>query len=268
MMDAAATCLLAARDHATQVAPLSDADPGLTMAQGYAIAAAIHARRGARGESALGRKIGFTNCAIWPIYDVDAPLWGWVYDSTLHRLPDDGRPIPLPALPEPRLEPEIAFRLCRAPVAGMIEAELAGCIDAVAHGFELVFSPYPGWRFRAPDCAAAFGLHGALYLGPWQEPGALLADGGAALSALAITLDGPGRTLRGRGSDVLGGPLQALRFLIEDLARSPGAPPLGASEIDTTGTLTDAAPVAPGQTWTSRFDSAALPGATIAFAAP
>lgn len=268
MTGKAAIRLLDALDRGTRIAPLTDTDPGLSMAAGYAIAARIHAMRRARGERALGRKIGFTNRTIWPLYNVHAPLWGWIYDSTLHDLPEDGSPVRLPDLPEPRLEPEIAFRLARAPQPDMDETRLGACIEAVAHGFELVFSPYPGWRFRAPDCAAGFGLHGALWLGPWQEPGPLLADAGAALSGLAITLAGPGATLRGLGRHVLDGPLQALRFLVADLARTPAAAPLAAGDVVTTGTLTDAVPVAAGQSWSTRFDTATLPGATITFAAP
>ncbi len=45
---------------------------------------------------------------------------------------------------------------------------------------------------------------------------------------------------RGQGSNVLGGPLSALRHLVELLARDPHNPPLQAGEIITTGTLTRA----------------------------
>jgi 2-oxo-3-hexenedioate decarboxylase len=47
----------------------------------------------------------------------------------------------------------------------MDETALLACIDWVAHGFELVQSIFPGWKFSAPDAAAAFGLHGALLIG-------------------------------------------------------------------------------------------------------
>ena len=42
-------------------------------------------------------------------------------------------------------------------------------LDAVAWiapGFEIVHSVFPGWKFRVPDCTAAFGLHGRLVVGP------------------------------------------------------------------------------------------------------
>jgi hypothetical protein len=36
----------------------------------------------------------------------------------------------------------------------------------VAHGFEVVQSIFPRWQFSVPDTVAAFGVHGALVIGP------------------------------------------------------------------------------------------------------
>ena len=30
----------------------------------------------------VGRKIGFTNRGIWPLYGVDAPMWAPLFDRT------------------------------------------------------------------------------------------------------------------------------------------------------------------------------------------
>src|ERR1700741_3894641 len=67
---------------------------------------------------------------------------------------------------EPRIEPEIAFGLARAPEPGMDEAALLACIGWVAHGFRIRHSMFPAWRFAAADTVAAFALHGAYRLGP------------------------------------------------------------------------------------------------------
>ena len=66
-------------------------------------------------------------------------------------------------------------------------------------------------------------------------------------------------------ADVLDGPLRALGYLLDTLAADPGATPVGAGEIVTTGTLTDAMPILTGDRWTTRLDGIDLPGATIAF---
>ena len=122
--------------------------------------------RESRGEMPVGRKIGFTNRTIWAEYNVYAPIWGYVYDRTVHDLAEIGDTFSLVNLAEPRIEPEIVFRLAVAPVPGMDEKTLLAGVDWVAHGFEVVQSIFPGWRFSAPDTVAAFGLHGALLIGP------------------------------------------------------------------------------------------------------
>jgi 2-oxo-3-hexenedioate decarboxylase len=50
------------------------------------------------------------------------------------------------------------------------------------------------------------------------------------------------------------------------LARDQVNPPLAAGDIVTTGTLTRARPVAPGETWTAELTRAALDGICVRFA--
>lgn len=260
-IEAHAAELLVAYDARHQIAPMSDGDPNFDVEAAYRVAHEITALREVRGERRVGRKIGFTNRTIWPIYDVSGPMWGPVWDTTLHEIGDGLHT--LPKVPEARLEPEIAFGLKSAPQVGMSEAELAGCIDWVSHGFEVVFTPFPGWRFSGADCAAAFGLHGALYLGPRLPLKQSIIDH---LPRFRIVLEGPdGKRLKGCGADVLDGPLRALSYLLETLATDLGAAPISEGEIVTTGTLTDAVPILPGECWTTRLDGIDLPGATISF---
>lgn len=257
-----AEALLSARDRGNHIAPISQRPGGLDMREAYEISAEIDRLRAARGEVPVGRKIGFTNRTIWPLYGVDGPMWGTVWDTTLHQLPGTTATTDLPPLTEPRVEPEIAFGFRAAPRSGMSEAEVAGTIDWIAHSFEIVFSPYPGWRFTGADTAAAFGLHGALFLGP-RRP--LTPDILAALPTFRITLTDGARTLHGKGADVIDGPLAALGFLLDGLAATPGARPIGPGEVVTTGTLTDAAPVAPGDTWSTTLEDLDLPGLSVTF---
>lgn len=258
--------LLGARDAARQVAPISERDPGYGMADAHAIAARIRTLRFASGEAPVGRKIGFTNRTIWDSYGVHAPIWGDMYDDTVHRLGEMPATVALPRLPEPRIEPEIAFGLTAAPEAGMGVAALVGCIGWVAHGFEIVTSVFPGWKFAAADTQAAFGLHGALFLGPSQPAAALGDDPAGVLSGLTLTLaGGDGIEAQGTGRDVLDGPVQALGHLLAELAKVPEEPPLKAGDIVTTGTLTDAMPVKAGDRWTTRIEGCDLPGLDVTF---
>lgn len=259
--------LLAALDGGRQIAPISDGDPRFDLATAYRVAAVVRGLREGRGERVIGRKIGFTNRTIWPEYGVYAPIWGYVYDSTVHHLAET-HAFALGALPEPRIEPEIVFGLARAPAPDMDETALLACIEWIAHGFEIVQSPFPGWRFTAPDTVAAFGLHGALQIGPRRtvhpsERGAWA----SALSSFETTLlRDRSEVERGRASDVLDGPLSALRHLVGLLARDPDHPSLSAGEIVSTGTLTRALPVAPGETWRTQLSGLPLAGIELRFA--
>ena len=65
----------------------------------------------------------------------------------------------------------------------------------------------------------------------------------------------------GRSTALLGGgPLAALSHLVGAITSDPLADPVRAGEIVTTGTLTRALPVSPGEVWETRLDGIALGG--------
>jgi 2-oxo-3-hexenedioate decarboxylase len=258
---ALAAAMIGALDAARPVAPPSGR-PGFGIADAYRAAAALRVAREARGERHVGRKIGFSNRTLWPVYGIEAPIWGDMFDSTVCDVAP-GAEIALGGLMEPRIEPEIAFGLAAAPSPGMDDAELLGCCAWVAHGVELVQSPYPGWRFRTADTIAAGGLHGLLLLGPRRRAGPDLL-GPLGDFACRLLRDGALRA-EGHSSVVLDGPLPALRHLAAVLAADPESPPLVAGEIVTTGTLTDAMPIAPGECWTTELVGLDLPGIDLRF---
>jgi 2-oxo-3-hexenedioate decarboxylase len=136
---------------------------------------------------------------------------------------------------------------------------LLACIDWVAHGFEVVQSIFPGWKFSAADAVAAFGLHAALIIGHRHQVAAAPGEWSRTLSSFEIDLKRDGTVLdHGRAENLLGGPVSALGHLIDILARDQVNPPLAPGEIVTTGTLTRALPVAPGEIWTTELTGVAL----------
>jgi 2-oxo-3-hexenedioate decarboxylase len=147
----------------------------------------------------------------------------------------------------------------------MSEEDMLGAIEWVAHGFEMVQSIYPDWRFGGADAIAAGGMHGALLLGPkLLVADATKPDLARALKNFAVTLRRDGETVdTGKATNVLGGPLLALAHLADELTRDASNPPLAAGEIVTTGTLTRAFPVAAGERWTTTLDGIALDGITV-----
>jgi hypothetical protein len=148
---------LAALDVGHQVPPFSTRVAAFNLKDAYLVAAAIRQLRETRGETPVGRKIGFTNRTIWAEYNVYGPICGYVYNCTVHDLAGIGDSFSLAGFAEPRIEPEIVFGLADAPSPDMDEGALLACIDWVAHGFEIVQSIFPGWVFSAPDTVAGFG---------------------------------------------------------------------------------------------------------------
>jgi 2-keto-4-pentenoate hydratase len=255
--------VIEAFDNQRLIDPLTDGDPTLDEDGAYAVAFEVRARRVARDEHVVGRKIGFTNSGIWDAYGIYAPIWGDVYDSTLHMAPDSDARVAIDQFVQPHIEPEIQLHFATAPPVSTDEFEILACVDWIAHGFELVQCPFPGWKFQAPDCIAACGLHAALVVGR-QVPVADIDDCVAKLRAFTMTLSRDGEEVAaGAGANVLETPLLAFAHLADVLDRQSRFEPVQAGEIITTGTLTPAFPVAAGQTWTTTIDGIELPGMSL-----
>ena len=132
--------LLDALARSKPLAPYTTLPAGLTVEYAYGVSAEVLKLRRARGETPVGRKIGFTNRAVQAHFGVADPIWNYVYDTTIRYARDNAGVQSLKGALEPKIEPEIVFRLRQAPRPGMSEAELAECIDWIAHGYEIVHS--------------------------------------------------------------------------------------------------------------------------------
>jgi 2-oxo-3-hexenedioate decarboxylase len=255
--------LLAALDAGATVRSVVERNPGFGWDEGYAVAAETLKLRRARGERTVGRKIGFTNRNIWAEYGATAPIWAHVFDRTLTYATDGRSTIALKGSARPRLEPEIAFRL-KAPLpAGVNDpARILEAVEWLAPSFEIVDCHFADWKFKPADSAADFSLHWRLIVGtPVQVTRTGLPRLADQLRDCRVTLAKNGGIVdRGVGANALGHPATALAHLAEVLSRQPQFDPLAAGEVITTGTLTAAMPIAPGETWSSLYEE--LPGVT------
>ena len=264
-LDAIAAEVLAMLGSGRQVAPFTSRPGALTLPDAYRVLPLLRAGFEARGEAVVGRKIGFTNRSIWPQYGVYAPIWGYITDGTCHDL--DGREFSLAAFAEPKIEPEIIFGFGQAPSPGMDDMAILDCMSWIALGYEIVQSIYPDWKFAAPDTVAGNGLHGALLIGPRHDVAANKSEWLRTLPAFTLDLACDGELIeRGSGTNVLEGPLSTIRHLMALLADDPHNPPLGAGEIISTGTLTRAYPIKPGESWTATPHGIALEAIGVRFA--
>jgi 2-oxo-3-hexenedioate decarboxylase len=257
--------ILNARRDKRQISPSRPDD--LSLETAYRISRRIRDIRTNEGEQVVGRKLGFTNRTIWDEYDVHAPIWGYMYNTTFRDVSAAEIRFSLDPFCEPRIEPEIAFGFSRSPRPGDSDEALLDAIAWYAHGFEIVDSLYRDWKFKAADTVAAFGLHGAYLCGPRRrvaddDPSLLLQT----LQKFRIELACDGKTIDiGHGANVLGSPLAALRHALDVIAKDPDAEPVSAGEIVTTGTVTRAFPVKQGETWTTTVTGLPLDNLRVAF---
>ena len=137
----------------------------------------------------------------------------------------------------------------------------------MTRSFEIVDSHYANWRFVGADSVIDFGHHAPLIVG---EPLALDAAEAERIAAalhdcrVSLLKDGVQEVV-GVGANALSHPALALAHLAAVIASQPGAAPLAAGEIITTGTLTLALPIEAGATWRTETDGLDLPDLTVRF---
>jgi 2-keto-4-pentenoate hydratase len=259
----------------SRVLPLLSADGPLSLPDAYQIAARICAIRTAQGETQIGRKIGFAVRKDWDRYGItDAmrvPIWAPVFDTTVRYAEDTHGAQSLQGALQPRIEPEIVFKLGATPPPDATLEQMADCIEWMAHGFEIVSCPFATWEFTVADAIAGFGLHGTLIVGePHVLSSATRRNLALLLTSATVSLScstDSTAILRAAGfcNDLLDSPLHALLQLQQLLKLQPDAAPLRAGEIISTGSWTDAYPIQAGQTWITAFSGIALQGLTVSF---
>ena len=227
-------------EDASQAQLPSSIIPNFSLSDAYRIAIEIKEIREGKKEKALGIKVGFTNKTIWEKYSVNAPIFGFMYSTTV--LSKEQLFSPEKFL-EPKFEPEIFFKLRKKPHSEMSDMDLISCCESFGIGVELVQSIYEGWIFKLPDTVAGFGLHGQYKILEEREiPSdenhtvAIIDE----LKRFNLTLRKNNKILeRGKSSNILEkSPLAALRSYIEFCEKNSDW--LVLNGPITTGTITDA----------------------------
>ena len=232
------------------------------VAGAYQSALQVRQLRMDRGDVPRGYKIGFTNRSIWPRYNVLAPIWGTVWNTTLEFCEGDAA-IPLSDRCQPRIEPEAVFGMRATPPANATLEALYDCIEWVAPGFEIVQSHAANWKFTASMAVRDGGLHSHLLVGRRVAVNTIAASAQAlnlTLAGCQVALHKDGALAeRGQGLNVLDGPVLALSYFLGELRQCKAAPDLKPGDVITTGTWTDAWPVQAGETWRADFQAPLSP---------
>ena len=259
-----------ARSDAVQCQPFTE-DSQVSLDDAYLIARQIQSRRVALGEELVGRKISFANHALLKKYGRSAPdqglIWTPLFASTIRYLDEPYGVQSLTGAVQPRLAPELVFKIGRTPSLDADVDEISDCLEWMAHAMEIVVCPFPNWEFGITDAVAAFGMHGALLVGePHQLSSTARHNLASILANTSVSLSNDSTLLSaGYGSDIMESPLHAIWHLQQLLKKQPEATTLQAGEIISTGTWTDLPHIAPGETWSTAFSGASLAGLSISF---
>jgi len=244
--------------------PPSARDARFDLPAAYAVQAELVRRRRAAGRTTVGRKVGFANKALWRILKLETVVWAHMYDDTVRYATANAAPLSLAHMRSPKIEPEIVFKLAKPSAGGVDAAAILDAVEWLALGFEIIDCPFPGWQFQPVDFVASFGFHAALVVGEPRRIDPAQAAIVEQLQKFTVKLLRNGEIVdEGSGKNVLRSPLLCLGELAASIARQPGAEPLAAGEIVSTGTITTSQPIAAGETWTARVDGLDVPDLTL-----
>jgi 2-keto-4-pentenoate hydratase len=125
--------------------------------------------------------------------------------------------------------------------------------------------PFPGWKFRASDFVASFGLNAALVIGErLQERPDLIAELVHELPRFKVRVSKSGEFIEeGSGRNSLKSPALCLARVGAAIAERFPAEPLSGEEIISSGTLTVGHPTAAGDVWTVAAKGLSLPSLTL-----
>jgi 2-oxopent-4-enoate/cis-2-oxohex-4-enoate hydratase len=214
-------------------------DGGLvTVDDAYAVQQHNVARRIARGERLVGRKIGITSKAVMEWLGVDQPDFGALLDT---MAVDDGGTCKVSSLIAPRVEGEVAFVLARDlddPRTTAVDV-----VDAtawVAASIEIIDSRVKDWKIKLADTIADNASSARFVVSSTK----------ASLQGLDLPLVGCALRKNGRvassgaGAACLGNPVNAVAWLARTLAAR--GTPLKAGDLVLSGALCPVVPVAAG----------------------
>jgi 2-oxo-3-hexenedioate decarboxylase len=249
--------------------PPSGRDGGLDLAAAYAVEAELVRLRRASGRSTVGRKVGFANKALWRALKLETLVWAHMYDDTVRYAEGNAATLSLSAMCSPKIEPEIVFKLKDGLCSDAGPADVLGTVEWLALGFEIIDCVFADWKFQPPDFVAAYGLHAALVVGEPRavEPGMIPALVDQLPRFTVKLLNGDRVVGEGSGRNSLRSPALCLGELASAVSRQPGASPLAAGELISSGTLTESQPIVNDETWTAIVDGLDLPSLTLRTAA-
>jgi len=213
----------------TPCAPVRDLIGADDVAAAYAVQARVVADRLAAGARVVGRKIGLTSPAVQRQLGVDQPDFGVLFDDMRC---DEGTPIALSRLLQPKVEAEIAFVLARDLADGPLDdAQIRAAVDYAVAALEIVDSRIADWDITFGDTVADNGSSGLFVLDSRRRT---LDSFDPVAVQMRMFIDDT-EVSTGTGAACLGDPLRALAWLARTALQF--GQPLRAGQVVLSGAL-------------------------------
>ena len=220
------------------VAPLTEREPGIDIADGYAIQSRFIARRVAAGETIIGKKIGVTSKVVQDMLNVRQPDFGQLLSGMSRR---EGAPISLDDMIQPKAEAEVAFVLRRDLVGpGVTAMDVIRATDYVTPCFEIIDSRIVDWKIKIQDTVADNASCGIFVLGAKRGNPRKI---DLTLAGMVLEMDGE-IVSTACGAAVQGSPVNAIVWLANTLGAL--GIPFRAGEIILSGSQSPLLPITGG----------------------
>ena len=258
--------LMSAYETGQGVATLPSARPDFDLDAAYAVESTLKQFREASGATAIGRKVGYANRAMWRVFKLQTLVWGHMYDDTAHYSEGNAATVRIAHPHSLKVEPEIVFGLKEAiTTEGFDAATALESCEWLAIGFEIIDCPFPDWKLQPSDFVAYFGLHVGLAVGE-QVPitSDLIPTLLENLPRFKVRVSKDGQLQdEGSGKNCLGSPATCLAELGTAILRRFPDEPLMSGEIVSSGTLTAGHLASRGDSWTVEVEGLPLPKLTL-----
>jgi 2-keto-4-pentenoate hydratase len=242
---AAADRLIAAAAAPQQCEPVRDILGETDIAAAYAVQRLLTEDSERRGRRIVGHKIGLTSPAVQHQLGVDQPDSGVLFADMQVA---SGATVATSMLLQPKVEAEIAFILAEDLEGDLSDSRIRAAAGIALPAIEIVDSRVRDWSISIVDTVADNGSSALFVLG---SEVAAAADLDFVSRTMRLTQDGV-VVSTGRGSDCLGSPLNALRWLART-AQDNGSP-LRAGHVVLSGALGPMVPVRPGSSYMAEID--------------
>lgn len=185
----------------------------LSIAQAYEVQDLVAEMRTQRGEQIVGYKVGCTSQAIRTQFGVSEPISGRLFQPHIHA---DNAKIDWGDYVNCAIEPEMILTIGEDLIGiNLSDDRLIGAIAHVSPGIEL--HNYRFW-FEPPslqELICSGGIHAGLVIGDARISGKQLSFKNERFSVYQdqqLITEGP-------ASEIMGGPIHSLRWLVESLTR-------------------------------------------------